>query len=440
MKIKKIITVLLAICLSLGLFAGCGEKGANTVNSELTKDIKAKLTIGCYSPIDSGYYAEKDLEAEFQKLYPNVSIEIEEYKDTGEYENAMKMRITGNELPDIMYLQPDMINTYKDYLVELNDLPVASDNVFYEDYQEDGKLYALPTSSGETYVFYWKELFDKANIEIPDTWNEFEEACLKLKDYYIQENPDFIALGMGAKDEWPTYPFAEYMPALESGNGDEWTKMAAMDTPFEKGGDVYNAYKKIYDLFNSGVCGSDPLGVGHDQLAALFREKKVGMMVFAPSLYASIKSAGTDISDLSTFYLPTRDSENDEFRTLVAGNTLLAVTKNSKNTELAKEFLNFFFSEDWYPEYINSKDDGSALNSFSKTKEPTLQAADDLQPDPVNVGYLGGDQNFINIVSKTKFDCKKLGAQFFVDGFDFDSQMNELDKLWTEARKDLGIN
>ena len=71
------------------------------------------------------------MEASFKKLYPNVSIEVEEYKDTSEYETAMKIRITGDELPDIMYLQPDMINTYKDYLAELNDLPVASDNVYF---------------------------------------------------------------------------------------------------------------------------------------------------------------------------------------------------------------------------------------------------------------------------------------------------------------------
>ena len=136
--------------------------------------------------------------------------------------------------------------------------------------------------------------------------------------YAIRSYYDFIALGVGAKDEWPTYPFMEYMPALESGSGAKWTEMAATNTPFENGSDVYNAYTKVYNLFKSGVCGKDPLGVGHDQLAALFYDKKVGMMVFAPSLYAAVKDAGVDVSDLSTFYLPTRNSENDDFRTLVA--------------------------------------------------------------------------------------------------------------------------
>ena len=58
-----------------------------------TKDVKAKLTIACFSPPDSEYYAKNDLEASFKKLYPNVSIEVEEYKDTSEYETAMKISV-----------------------------------------------------------------------------------------------------------------------------------------------------------------------------------------------------------------------------------------------------------------------------------------------------------------------------------------------------------
>ncbi|MRM88928.1 carbohydrate ABC transporter substrate-binding protein [Faecalicatena contorta] len=443
MKRKSITALMLGLTATVVALGGCGadskDKDGTKTGDKLTKDMEATLKIACFSPTDSEYYAENDLQGAFQELYPNVSIEVEEYKDTGEYQNAMKVRISAKELPDIMYLQPDMITTYQDYLVDLTDIEAAADNIYSEDYQTDGGLFALPASSGETYVYYWKDMFDEAGIEVPDTWEEFTNACTELSDYYSKENPDFVALGMGAKDEWPTYPFMEYMPALTSGNGAEWTHMANVDAPFKEGESAYEAYKKVYDLFSSGVCGKDPLGVGHDQIASLFYEKKVGMMVFAPTLYEAMKDAGVDVSELSTFYLPVRNSEEEEFRTLVAGNKMFAVTKDGENPELAKAFLDFFFSEQWYPDYINSSDDGTALKSIQKEKETALQAADDLQPDPVKVRYQGGSQSFMDIVSKTKFDYKKLGAQFFIKDYDFEGEMERLNDLWKSAREELGL-
>lgn len=118
---------------------------------------------------------------------------------------------------------------------------------------------------------------------------------------------------------------------------------------------------------------------------------------------------------------------------------MFAVTKDGENPELAKAFLDFFFSEQWYPDYINSSDDGTALKSIQKEKETALQAADDLQPDPVKVRYQGGSQSFMDIVSKTKFDYKKLGAQFFIKDYDFEGEMERLNDLWKSAREELGL-
>ena len=49
----------------------------------------------------------------------------------------------------------------------------------------DGKIYGVPVSKEISYIYYNKELFEKAGLETPEvayaTWDEFFEACDALK-------------------------------------------------------------------------------------------------------------------------------------------------------------------------------------------------------------------------------------------------------------------
>ncbi|SHH73533.1 ABC transporter substrate-binding protein [Clostridium grantii] len=432
MKIKKIFALLLVISIMTTLFVGCSD-------SSTEKEDKVTLKIACFAPDDSKLFNDKDLQGAFQKEHPNVNIEVEEYKDAAEYNNAMKIRASANQLPDVMYMKTYMFSDYKDYLSDLTELESTDNNLFSKDYRIDDKVYGLPTVSGKSYVYYWTDMFEEAGVEVPKTWNEFADVAKTLKDFYSKNDPNFIALGVGAKDEWPTYPYMEFMPAAESGNGALWNEIATQDEPFAEGTDISKTYHKVYDLFTSGVCGKDPLGIGHDQVSSLFAEKQVGMITFAPTLLSKLQGEGRDLSTLSTFYLPVRDSEDEEFRNVIQGDNFLSISQDSANQEIAKEFINFFFSNEWYPEFINAKGDDSALSTYSKEKDPILKAADEKQPDMVNVCYDGGNKDFNDIVAQTKFNYKKLGAQFFIEGFDLDEELVRLNEAWKQARTTLNI-
>jgi len=442
MKGKKVFALMLTVLMMVTLLGGCTEKNVDTGNNEGNdgkSNEKVTLTIACFTN-DSEIYNNLDIESAFRELYPNVSIEIEEYKDTAEYDTAMKVRAAASDaLPDIMVMKPYMFTEYKDYLMDISSLESAEKNLFSEDYKMDGKLYGLSTVTARSYVYYWTDLFEEAGVEVPKTWEDFQNVAIELKEYYTKDDPNFIALGVGAKDEWPTYPFMEFMPAAISNDGEIWNTMASQDEPFSEGTSVYTTYKKVYDLFTSGVSGKDPLGIGHDQVAALFAQKKVAMIDFAPTLLTKLKSDGIDTSTLSTFYLPVRDSEDEEFRTVIQGDNFLSISKDCENQEIAEAFVNFFFSDAWYPDFINSKDDDSALSTYKKEKDPVLAGADENQSDIVNVVYKGGNEDFTAIVSETKFDYKKLGSQFFIEGFDFEGEMNRLNEAWKQARETLGI-
>ncbi len=455
---KRVVALMLSAVMVVGSLTGCGaatdETGAQTDNAEVpnvetpvkeesesteSKELSGDLVFAIWDNNLMDYIDENDMVGEFQKLYPNANIEVEKIKDDSEYWNSMKMRASANQLPDVMFNKPFTLSRFKDYLVDISELEATKNNELASGYALDGKVLGIPMTAGYEYVFYWKDMFAEAGVEVPTTWVQLQEVSTKLQEYYGKDNPDFMAIAIGAKDEWPDYPFMEFMPALINGNGQNWNDMAKSDAPFAEGTDVSTAYKKAYGLFTSDVFGKDPLGLGNDQATSLFAQKQAAIIALGDWGLQNIQNGTDDASQLGTFYLPVRDSESDPFRVVVQGDSFMGVTTHSKNPELAKAFVEWFYSEAWYPGYINYVTSASSMLNFPKDKDPVLAESDNAQPDKELVMYDGGGDDFQAIQNETAFDYKKLGAEMFMEGFDLDARMSELNDKWQAARTKLGI-
>lgn len=464
---KRILALTLGTVMAAGTLAGCGEKapapaagageqttaaapaapagetksdgGQSEASGGESGDLSGDLVFAIWDNNLMDYIDENDMVGKFQEKYPDANIEVEKLKDDSEYWNAMKMRASANQLPDVMFNKPFTLSRFKDYLLDLSDLEAAKNNELAAGYALDGKVLGVPMSAGYEYVYYWKDMFAEAGVEVPTTWPQLQEAATKLQEHFGQDNPDFMAIALGAKDEWPDYPFMEFMPALESGNGQNWNDMAKTDEPFAEGTDIYKAYKKANSLFTSGVFGKDPLGLGNDQVTTLFAQKEAAMIALGDWGLLNIQNGADSVDQLGTFYLPARDSESDPFRVIVQGDSFMGVTTHSKNPELAKAFVEWFYSEEWYPGYINYVTSSSSMANFPKEKDPILAESDQAQPDMELVMYDGGGDDFQAIQNETAFDYKKLGAEMFTDGFDLDARLEELNGKWKAAREKLGI-
>lgn len=452
---KQIAALGLCAAMAVGTVAGCssskpaepaapagtaaGGAAEAAAPAEANEDMEGSLVFALWDNNLMDYIDENDMVGKFQELYPNVDIEVEKLKDDSEYWNAMKMRTSANQLPDIMFNKPFTLSRFKDYLLDLSDLEAVKNNALAEGYALDGKVLGVPMTSGYEYVYYWKDMFEEAGVEVPTTWDEFKEAAQKLQDHFGATNPDFMAIALGAKDEWPDYPYMEFMPAAEGGNGQNWNDMAKTDAPFAEGTDINKAYNKVFDLFTMDVFGKDPLGMSKDQVTTLFAQKGAAITALGDWGLQDIQSGADDIENLGTFYLPVRDTRDDPFRVVVQGDSFMGVTTNSKNPELAKAFVEWFYSDAWYPGYINYVSSASSMTNFPKEKDPILAEADTRQPDAELVMYDGGGDDFQAIQNEIAFDYKKLGAQMFTDGFDLDAQLKALDEKWAAARAKLGI-
>lgn len=407
---------------------------------EEIKEPEKTITVAIYDPWDASIFYRLNIKDRFQKLYPNVNIEIEEWKDDIEYYNSIKIRAATGDLPDVMYMKPFKIMQYADYMEDLSDLSVVKDNFFRLEYNVDGKVLGLPSVSKYDYVYYWKDLFEDAGVQVPQTWEEFISVSKKLQEYYGSENPDFTALAVGARDDWAVSPYVDIIPLIDSGNGELWNDIANKESPFLKGTQMYNSFLKIQELFSSGVCGKDPLAIGHDEVVEKFSKKNAAMIMFGPPCLSGIESNTEDISELSTFYLPVRDNIDDTFYICLQSDNVLTVSKSSKNVDIAKDFVEFFFSENWYPDFIKSSKNDSSKSNYIVEKQRVFADADTHQNNKIVINYSPNTVKLNYISLQAKFSNKDLGLQLFIKDFDIDKEFERINQEWNKAKNQVDIN
>lgn len=423
---KKLCAIVCASVVMGSVFTGC-SKSTSQAGTSQSKDEKVTLTLLQWNNTlnPTGTF---DLAAEYKKTHPNVTIQIENVKDTGEFEQTMKIRRAANQLPDVFSLKPYMLSNYADFLADMSDVPAAANNKFAKQFAVNGKITGLPAETFNEFVWYKKSIFKEYNLSIPKTWDEFIAAAQKIK-----EGGKYIPILMGGKDAWPDYPFNEFMPSLEANDGQLWNKMATEDEPFTKDKPFYKAYTKIQKLYDAKVFGDDPLGMGYDQVKMMFGTK--GAMICAgqwalPDLKKALNGDG---SDIGAFLLPVRDNASDKLNTITMVDLFMSTPKDGKNAKAAKEFINWYLTnETTYQQFLKASNVLSTQSNIKSDVDACINEA--FQGIDVNpIYYDGGNTDFQKIQAATKFDVKKMG-QDMMSGKDLDKMMNDLNTAWKAAR------
>lgn len=439
----KMISIMLAMIMLLTMMSACGNSNNSTQEgqkqgqtstpaptpeaSKAPSEEPVTLKFPIWSTITEDLFTRLDLVNAYKKVKPNVTIEFELLKDT-EYENTMKIRNAANELPDIMPLKSVWLMNFKDNITPLDDLDAAKNNMFASEFKVDGHILGVPESQFNEFVWYRKSVFQEYGIQIPKTWGEFIAAAEKIK-----AGGKYIPIAMGGKDAWPNYPFNEFMPSLVAKDGDMWSTMAGMDDPFSEGKPFYEAYKKIQQLYDAKVMGPDPLGVSFDQSKLLFGSKQAAMIALGQWFNTDAKQLlKDDMNDLGAFLLPVRDSVDQPFNTISMVDMFLTIPKTTKHAEEAKHFLNWFFSDAWYPKYLQESQVQSTMKDIKVDLGDVFKGAFDI-PNLNYVLYKGGNEQYKKIEAAVKFDVKKMG-QDMMAGKDFKKMMNDMNASWKDAR------
>ncbi|WP_328746162.1 sugar ABC transporter substrate-binding protein [Streptomyces sp. NBC_00285] len=383
--------------------------------------------------------AWKAIIAAFQKANPGIKVEYVGIAST-EYQSKVDTAIQGGGLPDVGGVGAAMLAGFSaqkalepldDRLAKsslsgkLNENMVASLKAAGGG---DGTLYSIPTSANNGVLYYRTDLFKRAGLDEPTTWDKFYEAARKLTDSKKNEFGYTIRGGAGS--------IAQALDASygQSGitsfwNGDKTTlndpknvaaleKYAALykkDTP---AADLNNDFTKMVAQWDSGTIGmlNHNLGSYQDHVKALGAGKFRGIP-------QPIGASGKRV----------------QVSNPVDG---LGVFKSSKNKEAAWKFIEFATSRAENSEFnkaagqVPSNND-AAKDAWISQAEPTKLAAaalTDGSTSIVQLPYYLPDWNTISKAdNEPNFQKVLLGdmsAKKFLDTMA--DQLNTAQAEWKE--------
>lgn len=292
-KARKILSLILALVLCLATFAGCGNSGA-FADFEVPEegfDTTTPITIKFYHTMGANLREVLDRYIiEFNKLYPNITIEHEQVGGYDDVRDQIKTEITVGNQPNIAYCYPDHVALYNmAQAVQTLDSLIASKkevtradgttetlgltdeqvNDFIKGYYEEGKafgddrMYTLPLSKSTEVLYYNKTFFDKNNLTVPTTWDEMEALCKKIKEI----DPDCIPLGYDSEANW-------FITMCEQ-SGSDYT--SAGDDHFIFDNDTNYAFvKRFRDWYQKGYVTTQELSGGYTSELFTKKESEAG--------------------------------------------------------------------------------------------------------------------------------------------------------------------
>ena len=221
---KRILAAVLLVAmlvLNVVSIAGCGRtEMPEFVMPESGYDgsavtITFKHTMGANLREVLDYYIK-----DFNKLYPNITIEHEQIGGYDDVRDQISTEITVGNQPHIAYCYPDHVALYNlaggvvtlDQFIEHPTLGFTDEQIkdFIEGYYEEGRqfgdadgdgkneMYTLPLSKSTEVLYYNKTFFDANKLKVPTTWDELEEVCAAIKA--IDKNS--IPLGYDSEANW----------------------------------------------------------------------------------------------------------------------------------------------------------------------------------------------------------------------------------------------
>lgn len=337
MKMKKILAVLLAGVMTLGLVA-CGgkEDSSQTSTDEKSAD---QLTIWAWDETFNikaaneakEIYAEKnpDMEVEVVTMsQDDIVAKLNTSLSSGSYDG----------LPDIVLIEDYRIQgylgAYQDEFSDLSDIASAEDFAEYKTgvNSVDGKMYGVPFDSGVAAVFYRTDLIEEAGYTKEDmqdlTWEKYIEIGKAVKEktgkaMLTLDPSDIGQIRMMLQSAGSWYTDAE-------GN------VSIADNQALK--DAITTYKSLVDAEITKTVSD------WDQFVGAFNDGEVATVPTGCWISPSIKNAEDQSGKWAAAAFPKMSENADSVNATSIGGCGWYVLKNAGNEENAKDFLKETFA------------------------------------------------------------------------------------------------
>lgn len=382
-KVKRYVAIGLSVMMMAGLI-GCGGSNSASETSKATSSDGAEvktLSVLMYTDwYKAGWQAlEQYINENSEEL--GFKLEISKIQGGSQGDQVLQTKFATDDLPDIIQVyKPQWVESYAnglDKLVDLTGLECVSE---YDEkaldgtFIYDGKLYAVPVDSVVlSGVFYNKKVFEKAGVEIPQTWDEFLTVCEKIKA--IGVTPVYYS----GKDAWSVQPptiSGILNDAVEKGT-DTFGLMEQINTnqlKFEDCTNFVDSIQRTKDLIDLGYVNETYLSDTVDNAHQALADGECAMYINGTWCADNINEKFPDkIDDIGAFAIPTPSGDN--YINMFTPYSL-ALTTNCKEVELGKKVLNFIASKEAQQIYADAQP-GVYLNQNVTSDIP--QATSDLK-------------------------------------------------------------
>ena len=180
--------IALLSAVALGATACGGSDDDSTGEAVSASDVQAALKKGGTVTVWSWEPTLKSVAADFQKKYPKVKINLVSERSGDKHYTALSNAMSAEKgVPDVAQIEYFAVNQYA-LGKGLTDLaPFGADKLAdkytpgpWNAVTQDKAVYGLPMDSGPMAMFYNKRIFDKYDIAVPATWDEYVDAARKL--------------------------------------------------------------------------------------------------------------------------------------------------------------------------------------------------------------------------------------------------------------------
>jgi N,N'-diacetylchitobiose transport system substrate-binding protein len=389
-RIKKSLTGAAVAALALTTLAACGNEDDGSSNDDggpESADIRVWL-----NGADTPQEARDWLKTTFEEDNPGSTLTIEEQEWDGLVEKLTTALSSESETPDVVEIGNTQAPTFTsagafaDLTDELDDL--GGDDLlpgFVDGATVDGKTYAVPYYAGSKYIFYRKDLFEKAGLEVPTTLEEFVDAAVTLK----QDNPK------------PANFSGFWFPGQDWRNGAAFVWSAGGDLAVEDGGEwspALSSEGSLAGLEMAQQLFTEASGAPKDGNEAdpwtPFCAGEVGMMSTPGWVKGLIEAEDTGCPDtfakeMGVFALPGPDGEPAP---VLLGGSDIAIAAKSPHQDLAQEAVELMLSDEYQTILAENgltpaKESLAPLLGDDEYAEATVAAASNAKLTPAAPGW-----------------------------------------------------
>lgn len=345
---KRLASLFTVGLMTLGSLTACGsDNDSSSGEAPAPVDDPAALetTIKILAPsyADTTKADWEAIIAEYNKTYPNVTVELQ-IEGWDDFSSKVQARIQSGDYPDILNdnafaSSADSGILYPiDEVISADTLATIEPALLKNGLGADGTQWAAPDVASARMMAVNTGILEAAGVETPTTWDELEATCEAIK----ASNPDVYPYGM---------PLGREEAQVEAslwlwGAGGDWTVDGELTATSDGAKEAFTEMKKLIDM----GCTQPNAGSSNRQdVADLFNNGKVAMMMSHSGL---LGVTATDYPEIKFDVAPV-PSKDGQGVALGVTDFIVAFNNDDEDRKAATAaFLDLFYSDaqyaNWY--------------------------------------------------------------------------------------------